>query len=227
MPRSPPRRRREEHDVCGRSKEQIGTRAAGPIRRRRRPSPRPGRRCRDPWPRRSTADRAWPRRPCRRPSAPASGPQAWSPPSAARRQPARAPNRAPAANGASRGRMPADRGATLPARRTTAFLSVRLGRADDREPHHVDHVAGGQLERLLGLDQRRAGLVADVDPMTHFPGPRVHRDVFDEDRLPDSRGRDGSAQPDAAVELIHRVMGVEAGDRADREATRGQGRSCR
>ena len=100
------------------------------------------------------------------------------------------------------------------------ILQSRLGRADDRESRDVDDVARFQLEWLVGFDERRARLIAYVDLVTHLSGPRMHRDVFDERRVPDSRARHRPAQPDAAVNLIFRVMGVQAGDRANRKRPR-------
>ena len=94
------------------------------------------------------------------------------------------------------------------------------GPADDRKTRDVDQVARQQIRRLLGFDQRRAGVVPDINPMALFPRPRMHRDVFDEHRLPDPRAGHGPANPHPAIELIHRVMGVEAGDRPHRERPR-------
>ena len=56
--------------------------------------------------------------------------------------------------------------------------------------------------------------------MADVAGSRVHRDVLDERGLPNPRGRHRAAQPDATVELVHRLMGVKARDGADRQRPR-------
>ena len=96
-------------------------------------------------------------------------------------------------------------------------LQRRVRRADHRESRDVDDVARRQLDRLFRLDQGGAGRIADVDAVPHFPRTRVHRDVLDEHGLPHARPGDGAAQPHPAIELVHRVMGEQARDRADLE----------
>ena len=96
-------------------------------------------------------------------------------------------------------------------------LQSRLGRADDREADHVDDVAGRERDGLVGLDQRRAGRVPYVNPVTHLLGPRVHRDVFDERRLPDACSGHRPTHSHPTVDLVLRVMGIQAGDRAHRK----------